>query len=100
MTTGQSHQDVTPKNLADQESYEERDAFCRWLYDTMYETDTDAGLIARQLHLELLGYHVIRNRAAWTWERQIAKREMQVDAKKLMSVWNEWRRHYGTANGF
>jgi len=79
---------VEPQN---QETFEQRDQFCRWLYWDEYEKPTDAGALARQIHKELFGFHILRNRSSHTWPHQIAKRGWKIDPELLMHVWAEWR---------
>lgn len=93
MTTGNLPAITNPKYQHD-ESYEERDQFLDWLYFDMYSTESHAGLVARQIHKELLASHVLRNRSSWTWVRHIEKRGWKINGELLMAVWHSWRRHH------
>jgi hypothetical protein len=75
-----------------EETFDHRSAFFRWLYGVMYETETPAGALARQiLRADSFAYHILRNRSSASWVRQVQKRGWKVDPELLMGVWNEWR---------
>ena len=89
--TGPTEAVENPKHNLAEETYEDRDAFCDWLYWEQYDLPTRAGEVARRVQKCFLGFHVLRTRSSDAWRYLIAKRGWLVDADELMAVWAEWK---------
>ena len=72
------------------DTYEERDAFCAWLYFDQLDKPTPAGALARALKKNFLAFDRLRDRMTIGWRRCAAKWD-GVDADLLLKTFVKWR---------